>query len=135
MPTTAIAEVCAWLQKRHPELRYVAEGRSLTVSAPTPNGFDVTLIENDGVYIVAYDGWHEHFESQEEALRCFGSAFSDDFRLRVTLRGDYPYKWTLEHKKDGAWTEWSTTGLFLFPFWRRRRVQYRQNHLNRGESP
>ena len=126
---TAIDEIREKLAAKHPELSYEVEDHRICVSAPTPNGFDVSLTEGDGQYVVAFDAWHEHFDSKQTALNCFASGFSDLYRLKVSLRGDYPYKWTLEYLDDGTWTEVSTTGLIFFPFWRKRRVEYLSNRI------
>ncbi len=48
-------------------------------------------------------------------------------RLKVFRRGRIDYRWTLEYHNKAGWKEDSTTGLLLFPFWRKREVIYRQN--------
>lgn len=90
------------------------------------------ITEGDREWVVSYDSWHEHFDNKEEALGCFGFAFSENCRLKVCLRGNYPYKWTVESLENGTWTEMSTTGLVFFPFWRRKRVVYKQSCLPNG---
>ena len=118
------------LRTKHAELRYTEANGTIIVHAPTPNGFDVSISED---LIVGYDGWHEHFDSPDKALECFAFGFSDQCRLKVTYRGKFAYKWTLESLVDGQWVEDSTTGLLFFPFWRSPRVQFRQNGLPKRE--
>jgi hypothetical protein len=113
----------------HADLHYEVVARTITVQPSTANGFAVALTEGSGEWIVAFDGWHEHFEFEDEALRCFGFGLSDLCRLRIDYRGAAPYRWTLQAKTDGIWREDSTTGLLWFPFWRRWRVEYRQNDV------
>lgn len=129
---TAIEEIRARFERKHPILNFVVQGNSLTVPAFHENGFDVILLESDRDWMVSYDGWHEHFDNKEDALGCFGFAFSEKCRLKVFLCGDSPYKWTVETIENGNWTEMSTTGLIPFTFWRRKKVVYKQNSLPNG---
>ena len=117
------------LKTKHADLRYTEADGTIVVHAPAPNGFDVSISED---LVVGYDGWHEHFDTPEKALECFAFGFSDRCRLKVTYRGKFAYKWTLESLEDGQWVEDGTTGLLFFPFWRRPRVEYRQNGLPKG---
>jgi len=119
--------VCQRLDDKHPHLRYSVQGCTITVRAPESNGHEVWLTENTDDWIVGYDGWHEHFVSEKEALDCFAFGLSGQCRLRVCLRGNFAYRWTLETLNDNDWTTESTTDLLLCPFWRPRRIEYRQN--------
>ena len=76
---------------------------------------------------MGFDGWHEHFDTEEEALNCFEFGLSGNCRLKVVYRGSFAHRWTLESKTDSGWREDSTTGLLVFPFWRRRRAVYLTN--------
>jgi hypothetical protein len=120
------------LRARHADLRYTEADGTIVVHAPVAGGFDVSISEE---LVVGFDGWHEHFETPEEALECFAFGFSDQCRLKVTYRGRFACKWTLESLEDGRWVEDSTTGLVFFPFWRAARVEYRQNGLLKDEGP
>ena len=117
------------LKTKYADLRYTEADGTIVVHAPVPNGFDVSISED---LIVGYDGWHEHFDTPEKALECFAFGFSDRCCLKVTYRGTFASKWTLESLVDGQWVEDSTTGLLFFPFWRVPRVEYRQNGLLKG---
>jgi hypothetical protein len=117
------------LRTKQADLRYTEANGTIVVHAPASNGFEVSISED---LIVGYDGWHEHFDTLEKALECFAFGFVDRCRLKVTYRGTFAYKWTLESLKDGQWIEDSTTGLLFFPFWRAPRVEYRQNGLLDG---
>jgi hypothetical protein len=111
----------------HPELACRVSGGTITVEPPTSNGFPVSLTEGAGEWVVAFGGWHEHFTSEEEALSCFAFGLSDRCRLRVHYRGSFPYRWSVEERTEEGWREESTTSLLFFPFWRRERIEYRQN--------
>lgn len=123
---TIIEKIVAKLQ-RHEGAKYRVTDHSITVAPRTDDGFTVDLVANAGHYTVGFEGWHEEFETEESALECFAFGMSDQCRLRVDLCGNSPYRWTLESKEGDDWVADSTTGLLLFPFWRRRRTIYRQN--------
>lgn len=122
-------EIVELLASRHPQISCELEGDRISVEPRTANGFEVWLTGKDDEWIVGCEGWHEHFDSCDSALKCLEYALSGQCRLRVSLRGQFEYCWTLEGLKDGEWLEISTTGLFFFPFWRKRRIEYRQNTL------
>jgi hypothetical protein len=123
------------LKTKHPDLQFTDSGLSIVVHASKPLGFDVGITGGSGQWIVSFDGWHEHIPSDEAALKCFAFGFSDHCRLRVSLRGDFAYKWTMESLEGGQWVEDSTTGLLLFPFWRAGRTEYRGNGLITLDTP
>jgi hypothetical protein len=85
-----------------------------------PDGFMIMLKTNaQGRYTVSYEGWHEEFEKEEEALRCFLFGLSKTCRLRVYTRGKKAHKWAIEWFINNNWHVDSMTGLLFFPFWRR----------------
>ena len=123
-----IDEIKARLSK-YPNAKYESNASSISVLPSSDNGFTVGLNVNHGGYTVFFDGWHEDFHDEEEALNCFALGLSDECRLRESRRGSFAYKWTVESLEDGKWLEDATTGLFLFPFWKRPVVRYLQNNL------
>lgn len=126
---TAIEKIVTKLQ-RHPSVQYSVAGCTLTVEPLTEDGFSVWLHEQPPAYTVGFDGWHEHFQDEAEALAAFAFGLSDACRLQVMQRGRMDCAWTVESQDEhGEWKVDSTTGLLFTPFWRRRRVVYRQNHL------
>jgi len=116
---------------RYPHIRYESDASSITVFPHSPDGFAVTLVVNDGnLYTISFEGWHEDFGGDDEALNAFAFGLSDECRLKEYRRGNFAYKWTVEYLDDeGQWQEESTTGLLLFPFWKRSTVRYLQNNL------
>ncbi len=114
---------------KYPQVTYDYDDHSLTIPAIDAEGFNVAITITDQKYTVYFDGWHEAFDREEDALNCFAFGLSNSCRLKVHYKGDYPYKWVLEFIEDGTWCEDSTTGLFFTPFWRRSKVRYLQNHL------
>ena len=128
-----IDEIKARLSK-YPNAEYESNASSISVLPSSDNGFTVGLNVNHGGYTVFFDGWHEDFHDEEEALNCFALGLSDECRLRESRRGSFAYKWTVESKEDGEWMEHATTGLFLFPFWKSPEVRYLQNNLLSSEQ-
>ncbi len=110
-------------------IQWTSDAHSIRVETPKSGGFSVWLKVNDPGFTVGFDGWHEEFDTEEEALNCFAFGLSDRCRLKVVRRGNFDCSWTVESKSNGEWTEDSTVGLFLVPFWRRKRVEHRQNSL------
>jgi len=115
--------------RKYPQLRVTDEGKSLTVHPHSKNGFEVWFSEDEAGYTVGYDGWHEHFEKDEidSALGCFGFGLSGNCRLKVILRGGKTHKWMVEAFENGEWISYSTTGLLLVPFWRKKEMRYLSN--------
>jgi hypothetical protein len=125
---TAVETIRAKL-KRYPQLRYEQTPDSITIFSESNEGFQVSLFQDGSRFVVAFDGWHEHFESESEALNCFVFGLSEECRVRVTSRGSFDYRWTVQYLLNGSWHDDSETGLLLFPFWRRRHERYLQNRV------
>lgn len=102
---TAIEKIEAKLSK-YPSLRYSTDGSTITVEAPTGDGFSVWLTDQNPGYTVGFDGWHEEFEDEEEALSAFAFGLSDDCRLKVIQHDDTDCAWTVELviRVSGEWT-------------------------------
>ena len=118
----------------HPELNWAIDGGSLNVDPVSPDGYRVWIDCSDGKFTVGFDGWHEHFDDEDEALDCFAFGFSDQCRLKVVRRGDFDCAWTLESQEHDTWIEDSTVGLFMVPFWRKKSVIYKRNALQSSKS-
>jgi hypothetical protein len=88
-----------------------------------------------GGHTVFFEGWHEEFTSEQDVLECVVFGLSQSCRLAVALRGSYPTTWTVEALEDDTWTPLSVTGLFMQPFWRRVRIEYRSNRLFDVRTP
>ena len=123
-----IDEIKARLSK-YPNARYECSGSSISVFPSSDNGFTVGLDVNKSQYTVYFNGWHEEFQNEDEALECFAFGLSDECRLRECRRGNFAYRWTVESKQNGNWLADSEIGLFLFPFWKPKKVYYLQNNL------
>jgi hypothetical protein len=123
-----IEKIKAKLQK-YPHVKYECDHNSISVFPASDDGFTVSLTVNPGSYTVSFNGWHEDFQSEEEALNYFAFGLSSDCRLKEYRRGSFAYKWTVESKETGGWVEGDTTGLFLFPFWMRKEIRCLQNYL------
>ena len=124
-----IEEIKSKLSK-YPAARYQSNTSSISVLPNSTDGFAVDIVVNgNNHYTVSFNGWHEDFEDEDEAKNVFAFGLSDECRLKECRRGSFAYKWTLESLEHGEWIEQSTTGLLIFPFWKKASVHYLQNNL------
>ena len=123
-----IEEIKARLQE-YPHAKFESSGSAISVLPISNDGFTVSLMVNQDSYTVSFNGWHEDFEDQEEALNCFAFGLSSECRLKEYRRGNVACKWTVESKENGEWVKDSTTGLLIFPFWMKKKIRYLQNTL------
>lgn len=124
---SVIEKIAQRLNDHHPAFSTEVTVDTITVTPSNENGFLVQFRVVNDSFIVSFDGWHEEFDTEVEALNCFGFGLSEVCRLKILYRGSFAYRWTVESKNQGEWVVDSTTGLLLFPFWRRYRVVYRSN--------
>lgn len=111
------------------------DGDTLSVIPMTATGFSVRITVNHPGFTVSYDGWHEEFEKEDDALNCFAFGLSDECRLKVVKRGDADCTWVVESKDGTDWHEDSRTGLVFVPFWKKKSVEYRQNNVIKTSEP
>jgi hypothetical protein len=102
---------------------------SILIPAQTNDGFSVSLYERKRSYTVAFEGWHEKFRDETEALKCFAFGLSNECRLRVLRRGNMDYRWFLQTCTDGNWQDYDQVGLFFYPFWCAQHERFLQNHI------
>ena len=57
--------------RKYPHVRYEADASSISVLPTSNDGFTVDLEVNQNQYTVSFNGWHEVFEKEDEALECF----------------------------------------------------------------
>ena len=114
---------------KYPHVKYESSDSAISAFPTTDKGFTVGLIVNQKVYTVSFNGWHQDFQSEEEALNCFAFGLSNECRLKEYRRGNFAYKWSIESQENEEWIEDSTTGLLLFPFWKKAEVYNLQNNL------
>jgi|SRR5215471_16175414 len=126
-----IGEVKARLAK-HPDVRYQSGRDFVSIPPQDPDGFTVRIDIDRSGFTVGFDGWHEHFDSAEDALECFARGLSDACRLEVEFRGRIETKWIDQSLEDGCWVSDSEVGLIFIPFWLRKKIVHRQNHLIQG---
>jgi len=121
--------------KKYPQLKYQIEDKTISIDSKSSKGFTVWLTENNPGFTVGFDGWHEEFEHEDEALKCFAFGLSDECRLKVAIRGSKPYSWTVESRDGDQWKEDSKTGLIFVPFWKTKSVEYLSNSIIKSSEP
>jgi len=102
-------------------------GRQVVVSPRDETGFSVSLRTKGARYAVSFDGWHEHFATEKEALNCFSFGLTSQCRLRITRRWGMKCAWAVESKAGDDWHTDSETGLLIIPWWAAKTIEYRQN--------
>ena len=109
--------------QQHPELTYAAFPDGVRIESPAPSGFAVELHGDGDGWTVALGegGFHEAFDTGEEALNFIAWCYSGSARLREVWRGASPARATLEAFEDGDWHLVAETRFLFVPFWRRRR--------------
>jgi hypothetical protein len=115
----------------YPHVRYTELPHAIVVHPVDESGFMVSLHATDSGFTVSFEGWHEEFATESEALGCFAFGLSSDCRLVIVFRGDVETRWIVERLDEGNWIEDSETGLLWQPFWRQARREYRQNRIVR----
>jgi len=126
-----IGEIKARLDK-HSGVRYQSGRDFVSIPPQDSNGFAVRLDIDRSGFIVSFDGWHEPFANGEDALDCFAWGLSDACSLEVEFRGGMETKWIVQSLEDGSWVSDSEVGLIVIPFWLRKKIVHRQNHLIQG---
>jgi hypothetical protein len=106
--------------ERHPS--------GLTVSASGPRGFSMSVMVENGRYVVYFDNWFEEFDCPETARQMFEAALKGEARLKVDMLSGRRWRWTLERRDDaGTWHTESTTGHVIWRFWGRQSSVYLRN--------
>jgi hypothetical protein len=114
---------------KYPDAKLKLKDNSITFFPDAEDGFKVGLAVQQNRFFVSFDGWHEEFEDESEAVKCFEFGLSEDCRLRVLQRGRMQYRWLLQSRVENEWKSDSEIGLIFFPFWLRKKERYLQNHL------
>jgi hypothetical protein len=91
-----ISRIKEKLQK-YPHVTYRTTESFLEIPAQSPTGFRVWIQKRSGGCTVGFEGWHEEFTDEEEALNCFAFGLSEDCRLRVFRCRGTDYKWQVLH--------------------------------------
>jgi hypothetical protein len=106
------------------DLAFTTTRAGVRIEPPDPSGFSVTFVAGEdasgATVFLGEGGYHEHFDTGEEALEFVAWCYSGEARIRESWRGNLPAKVKLEAQRDGVWTECGTWGLLFTPFWRRK---------------
>lgn len=118
------------LSRRYPEERFEAGNSWIRYLPSTDDGFEVAFEISKEDYVVMFDGWHDRFDEEEEAIDWFVLGLSEDCRLKITAKGNQPFRWVVEARiDDESFAPACIMGTVPLFFWRRSTVEYRQNHL------
>ena len=97
--------------------------------AQSTMGFDASFCENFHEYTIHFNGWCQHFikSNYQDAMHCFLYTLTHHSRVKVFSKGGMRYKWQLQFRENGRWVTYTTTMLWLHPFWKKVQVEYLQN--------
>lgn len=115
--------------KKYPELRFEKTNDSVKIFPLTPDGFEVSIFQDSHECIVSFEGWHEHFSSEDEALNCLVWGLTPACRLVISMRGNAAHKWTVQSLEDNQWKDVGTTGLLFFNYFGRKSQKILQNNI------
>ena len=118
---------------KYPHVRFQEDKNSLHIFPVDEDGFEIHIEDLSSSYFVSFEGFHLEFEDIEEAMNFIAFGLSEDCRLQVVSRGNFPYKWAIEYKENGRWVMEEVTALIFFPYWRKKTIAYKQNHLIKEE--
>jgi len=99
---------------RRPDVSFHRDGDLLRVLPKDEQGFEVVLAGTDAGWTVSFDGWHQSFTTEEQAIECVAFGMSDACRLRTWHRDGQTMRWTVEARIEDEWVEGRTTGLLFF---------------------
>jgi hypothetical protein len=117
------------------QARYEAGSGFIRVFPATRGGFPVRIEWVwDTHFTVFLDGWHQDFDSYEDAARCFALAASGRYRLKTRSKGGFRFRWTVEYWEGSDWVEDATTTTLFYPFWRPTSTDYLRNDLHCGDA-
>ncbi len=104
---------------------------SITIKTLSNEGFYIGIYFNDEEVTVHYEGWHEHFQTDdtENILSCIMFGLSDKCRIKIISRKNTDCIWTLEAFEDNKWVEYDSTGLILCCWWCKKHIRYLQNTI------
>ena len=115
--------------KKYPNVHYEVDDKTIKVPPQDKVEFEVSLSILHSGFVLNFDGWHEEFEKEEDALDWLGFGLSECCRLKIISRGKTDYKWIVERRDAGGWKFQNLTGLLFFPFWLKKNERYLQNKI------
>lgn len=72
--------------KKYPHITFEETENYISVLPTSDKGFTVSLEISRDVFKVFYNGWHEDFEDEKDALNCFAFGLSNECRLKEFRR-------------------------------------------------
>jgi hypothetical protein len=111
----------------YPDVIVRIENDYVTIDPVEQSGFPITVSWDGKEYMLGFGGWHNHFPDGDEVLKLVLLALSDRVRLKVVYRGEVVSSWTFEARDGGKWKTYGKEVLGYVPFWKKKRVEYKQN--------
>lgn len=100
----------------------------MAMRASGPKGFDISVMVENGHYILTFGEWTEEFGDATLAHRLISAAVDGTARLKVDAIAGRNWRWTLEClDEDGRWIAESTVGHVIWRFWGQPSTSYLRN--------
>jgi len=100
----------------------------LTINASGPQGFQMSVMIEDGRFALYFDDWMEEFESEDIVRDVLEAALRGEARLRVDTLAGRRWRWTLERlDAAGNWVSESTISHVIWRFWGPQSTLYLKN--------
>ena len=124
----SLEELIEKLERRR-DLAWTRVPGGVRIEPPSPEGFAVEVHEGETEWTVFLGnaGFHEAFDTGEEALQFVAWCYSGEARVREIWRGDTPSWSALEAREGDGWRRESSTRFIFVPFWRQRREVVLEN--------
>jgi hypothetical protein len=105
MPDGQRAPVIRRIQERlagNADIRLAVGETDIHIRPAREGGFEAGLSTGErGRHTVWFEGWHEEFETAQEALSCLAFGLSRQCRLKVFSAGATDYRWVVEYRREG----------------------------------
>lgn len=110
----------------------IEEGEhNLLIKPRSESGFEVEVIDEGDEYIVRFGSFHEHFSSEDEAIKFVGFGLSKRCRLIETFKGSASVKCRVEYHNGVEWEMIGQAGALLpVLFGKKREVIYQNEVLD-----
>jgi hypothetical protein len=111
----------------------------LSISAATPNGFDIRCEVEPNAITVCWGNWHTRFEPTESSDALIEDLFGlvrdmlgPDMRIRELYAGARPYRGVLESFDGTHWSPEQEMGLVFWNYFAKRSVRTYTNSILPG---
>ena len=117
--------------KVYDKIIFEEKDESIILKTQEKNGFDISIFIDESECTVYYEGWHEHFQINDEydILECIRFGLSDKCRIKIISRRSSDCTWILEAFETNKWIPYNSTGLIFCCWWCKKHIRYLSNKI------